>query len=134
MYNGPTHRRRNRDMLLQNLRYALRSFRKSPGFLAITALTLAIGIGANTAVFSLLYTVILKSLPVPQAEQLFLLKHGNESTEVSSFSYPEFKDFQASLPPRVKLAASTPVGIFYVVPESGQAETNFGQMVSGEYF
>jgi predicted permease len=121
-------------MFFQHFRHSLRTFRKNPGFVTITALTLAVGIGANTAVFSLLYAVILKSLTIPRAEQLFFLKRGNEKVEASNFSYPEFQDFQRSLPSQVQLAASTPLGIFYIIPESGQAETNYGQLVSGNYF
>jgi hypothetical protein len=88
-------------MFFQHFRHSLRTFRKNPGFVTITALTLAVGIGANTAVFSLLYAVILKSLTIPRAEQLFFLKRGNERVEASNFSYPEFQDFQRSLPSQV---------------------------------
>src|SRR5579871_3458000 len=58
------------DMVWNDLRYALRLMRRSPGFMAVAVLSLALGIGANTAIFSLFDTVILRTLPVAHPEQL----------------------------------------------------------------
>jgi predicted permease len=89
--------------VFQDLRYTLRQFRRSPGFTAATVITLALGIGANAAIFSLVDQVLLKRLPVVEPERLVMLKYEGSDTGHTSayggdiqqyFSYPMYRDLR----------------------------------------
>ena len=86
------------ENLLQDLRYALRMLAKSPGFAAIAILTMALGIGATTAIFSLVDATLLHPLPYPQPEELVRIEDdlpGAGATD-AGISIPELKDLQRS--------------------------------------
>ena len=88
--------------LIQDVRLALRTLRKSPVFACVAILSLALGIGANTAIFTLMDQVLLRMLPVQNPEQLVMLdQQGPTQGSVendNSFSYPMYKDFRDHSP------------------------------------
>lgn len=96
-------------MLIQDLRYATRALRQNPLFTIVATLSLAIGIGANTAIFTLLDQLLLRPLPVPHANQLVQLdlpgpKMGHNLGR-RTFSYPMYRDFRAGGPSIQSVAA-----------------------------
>ena len=127
-------------MLAANLRYTTRSFRKNPAFSAVAVLSLALGIGANTAIFSLLDRVILRSLPVRDPERLVLLtangpRRGNVNTAYDdklTFSYPLYLDFRDRAPDLSGAIAWFPISTSLSV--GGATERVAANLVSGNFF
>jgi predicted permease len=118
--------------LLQDLRYAIRMLAKSPGFTAAAVLTLALAIGANTALFSVINGVLLNPLPYPQPEQLLTLHESKPNFDTGSISYPNFLDWQKENHTLSSMAVSRSYS--FSLTNLGEAEQIQGQYVTSDFF
>ncbi len=118
--------------LLQDIRYAFRVLAKSPGFAAIAVLTLALGIGANTALFSVVNGVLLNPLPYPQPQRLFSIYTRSSTFANSSIAYPNFLDWQRDNSSFSALGAYR--GDSFNMTGTGEPERLRTEMVSADFF
>ena len=134
--------------MLSDLRDAVRQLRKAPGFTATALITLALGIGATTAIFTLVHQVMLKSLPVAKPEELWRIGDKvrccnwggytqGEDGDFALFSWEMYKNFRAHTPEFVDLAAlqagNAPLGVRRAGSQA-QVDTRNGEYVSGNFF
>ena len=118
--------------LWQDVRYGLRMLAKYPGFTCVVVLTLALGIGANAALFSVVNGVLLNPLPYPQPEQLVTLHQSKPNFETGAIPYPNFLDWQKENRTFSAMAVSRPFGANLL--GAGEAEQVNGRRVSANIF
>src|SRR5208282_1788689 len=118
--------------LIQDVRYALRQLRRSPGFTMVALLTLTLGIGTNTALFSVINGVLLSPLPFPQSGQLVTLHENKPNFEGGSLSYPNFRDWQKENHTFSSLALARTYA--FSLTGTGEAEQVSGDYVSSDFF
>jgi len=118
--------------LPQDLRYGFRVLAKSPAFSLIAILTLALGIGANTAIFSVVNGVLLNPLPFHQPEQLVSMFQKIKNFDNGSISYPNFKDWQRMNTTFAGMAAYRSTG--FNLSGNGEPERLHGEMISAGFF
>jgi predicted permease len=120
--------------MLQDFRYAFRNLRRSPLFTIVALLSLALGIGANTAVFTIADQVLLRALPVKHASELlyFTSPYSGFGMGENRFSYPMFRDFRDNTAVFESVAArfQTPLSLTY----NGRSERIQAELVSGAWF
>src|SRR5262245_27485408 len=101
-------------MMTTDVRYSLRMIRKTPGASAIAVLSLALGIGANTAIFSLVDTILLKRLPIRAPEEIFMVVNNPPPRAGTSWTYPDYvalRDHNAVFSGLAAAGSAGPVGM-----------------------
>jgi macrolide transport system ATP-binding/permease protein len=121
------------DRLLADLRLALRRARKRVGFTVVAVLSLALGIGANTAIFSLIDAILLRRTPIPHPEQVAEIYQHQPQFAYAPFSYPDYRDFRDATR-SVFTQISTSQYAFAARDMGDHVETMPGEMVNGDYF
>ncbi|HET6374142.1 MAG TPA: ABC transporter permease, partial [Candidatus Polarisedimenticolia bacterium] len=117
---------------LQDLRYGARLLTRSPGFTFIAVVTLALGIGANAAVFSVVNTVLLRPLAVPEPDRMVAIRALSPGDLHGNASYPDFKDLRDGSELFEGMFVNTLVRV--ALTETGAGKVLFGEMVSSGYF
>jgi putative ABC transport system permease protein len=120
------------NTLLQDLRYSLRMLLKKPGFALVAIITLALGIGANTAIFSVVNAVLLRALPYPHAERLVVLFETSKEVPAMNVAYPNYLDWRAQQTLLEDLAAYMPAG--GILTGDGEPERVTGRWVTASFF
>jgi len=118
--------------IIQDLRYALRMLVKNPGFTTVAVVTLALGIGANTALFSVVNGVLLRPLPFPEPAQLVQISESKPNFDRGSISYPNYLDWRKDNNTFSSLAVCRPYS--FILTGTGDSEQVRGEFVTSDFF
>ncbi|NIM52209.1 MAG: FtsX-like permease family protein [Gemmatimonadales bacterium] len=127
------HRLPTADGLVRDLRYALRTLRKSPGFTAVALISLAVGIGANTAIFSVVNAILFRDTPVRAPETLVNIYRDRAEGQFDALNYPDYREVRQ----RTSGVLSELEGYQYVLTQRDMGEevnVLVGELVTGGYF
>src|SRR5205085_6528390 len=124
--------RKVRPKMFQDLRLGIRTLAKAPGFTAVVVLTLALGIGANIALFSIVNGVLLNPLPFPQPDQLVTLDQSKPNFENGALTYPNFRDLQKENRTFAFMALSR--GFVFSLVGTGEPERVNARLVTADFF
>jgi predicted permease len=120
------------ETFIQDIRYGLRQLCRNPGFTAVAVLTLALGIGANTAIFSVVNGVLLNPMPFPEPDQLIALHASKPNFEQGSISYPNFLDWQKQNHSFSAIAAYRSISMS--MTGSGEPERINAEFITSDFF
>jgi predicted permease len=126
--------------MLHDLRYALRTLRQNPGFALVAIISLALGIGANAAMFSFADALVLRPLPVPDASGLVMVQSQSRGENIGSFaayfpvSYPDYTDTRDKSQSFSGLSAARFGQFGFTAQKGALPQMEFGELVSGNYF
>jgi putative ABC transport system permease protein len=119
------------QIFFRDIQYSIRALAKNPGFAVTAVLTLALGIGANTAVFSVVNAVLLRSLPYPHSERLVALSETSREAPDIAISYPDYLDWRAQQTAFEEMAARMPAG---GIITGNDPERVIGRLVTASFF
>ena len=119
-------------MALTDFRYSVRALIKNPAFSSLAVLTIALGIGANTSIFTAVNGVLLKSFSFPEAERLVVVNGVSKSLPDMGVSYPDYIDWRAEQRVFVDLGARFPAG--GIIIGVGEPQRVFGRYVTASFF
>jgi predicted permease len=120
------------DEMFQDLRYGVRMLVKNPGFTAVVVMTLALGIGVNAALFSVVNGVLLSPLPYPEPNQLVTLHQSKPNFETGAIPFPNFRDWQKENQTFTAMAISRPFGFSLI--GAGEAERVNARLITADFF